>query len=247
MNRYKGIVAYDGSGYAGFQIQTNDKTIQGMLEHALKKMHKGTEIKVISSGRTDAGVHAHGQAFHFDSPLELPSDRWVRAVNGLLPHDIAIQSVEKVEASFHARYDVTGKTYKYFLFTGKIRDPFNRNFTTYYPYRLNIELMRAAAQYFVGTHDFTSFCSAKTTKENKIRTITALTIEQQNDNIIFTFTGNGFLYNMVRIIVGTLLNVGNGKVKPTDIPAIMEACDRKRASKTAPATGLYLWEVYYDN
>ncbi|MCM3113298.1 tRNA pseudouridine(38-40) synthase TruA [Lederbergia lenta] len=245
MQRYKGIIAYDGSGYSGYQIQINGKTVQEVLEKALKKMHKGIEIKTVSSGRTDAGVHAYGQVFHFDSPLILSSDRWVNAMNGLLPTDVALQSVEKVSQDFHARYDVEGKTYKYFLYTGKIRNPFERNFTSYYPYKLNIDRIREAAPYFVGTHDFTSFCSAKTTKENKIRTISILDIEERENKIIFTFTGNGFLYNMVRIIVGTLLHVGNGKIDPEDIPAIFAAHDRQRAGKTAPAEGLYLWEVYY--
>lgn len=245
MQRYKGIIAYDGSGYSGYQIQINGKTVQEMLEKALKKMHKGTEVKTVSSGRTDAGVHAYGQAFHFDSPLILSSDKWVNALNGLLPTDMALQRVEKVSQDFHARYDVEGKTYKYFLYTGNIRSPFQRNFTSYHPYKLNIDRMREAASYFVGTHDFTSFCSAKTTKENKVRTITKLDIEKLDNEIIFTFTGNGFLYNMVRIIVGTLLHVGNGRMDPEDIPAILAAHDRKRAGKTAPAEGLYLWEVYY--
>ncbi|CAM4210834.1 tRNA pseudouridine(38-40) synthase TruA [Lederbergia lenta] len=245
MQRYKGIIAYDGSGYSGYQIQINGKTVQEVLEKALKKMHKGIEIKTVSSGRTDAGVHAYGQVFHFDSSLILSSDRWVNAMNGLLPTDVALQSVEKVSQDFHARYDVEGKTYKYFLYTGKIRNPFERNFTSYYPYKLNIDRIREAAPYFVGTHDFTSFCSAKTTKENKIRTISILDIEERENKIIFTFTGNGFLYNMVRIIVGTLLHVGNGKIDPEDIPAIFAAHDRQLAGKTAPAEGLYLWDVYY--
>ncbi|MEK3889030.1 tRNA pseudouridine(38-40) synthase TruA [Bacillus sp. FSL K6-3431] len=245
MQRYKGTIAYDGSGYSGYQIQINGKTVQEMLEKALKKMHKGIEIKVTSSGRTDAGVHAYGQVFHFDSPLILSSDRWVNALNGLLPQDVALQSMEKVSQDFHARYDVVGKTYKYFLYTGKIRDPLKRKFTSYYPYKLNIDHMREAISHFIGTYDFTSFCSAKTTKENRVRTISTLHMEECENEIIFTFTGNGFLYNMVRIIVGTLLHVGNGKIAPSDIPDILAACDRKRAGQTAPAEGLYLWEVYY--
>lgn len=246
MQRYKGIIAYDGTGYSGYQIQINGKTVQEVLEKALRKMHKGAEIKVTSSGRTDAGVHARGQVFHFDSFIDLPSERWVNAMNGLLPKDVALQSVEKVNDDFHARYDVVGKTYKYFLYTGKIRDPFRRNYSSYYPYKLNIAHIRQAAGYFVGTHDFTSFCSSKTDKENKVRTISSLNIEQKEDEIIFTFSGNGFLYNMVRIIVGTLLQVGNGRILPEDIPHILEARDRKLAGKTAPAEGLCLWEVFYE-
>lgn len=245
MQRYKGVIAYDGSAYSGYQIQINGRTVQEMLERALKKMHKGMEIKVTSSGRTDAGVHARGQVFHFDSPIVLTSERWVNAVNGLLPDDIAVQQVEQVAADFHARYDVTGKTYKYSLYTGKIRDPFRRSYATYYPYKLNIDHVREACSYFIGTHDFTSFCSAKTTKEDRVRTISSLDMDVNGNEITFTFTGNGFLYNMVRIIVGTLLHVGNGKMAVTDIPAIFAACDRRLAGKTASAQGLCLWEVYY--
>ncbi|MBS4224980.1 tRNA pseudouridine(38-40) synthase TruA [Lederbergia citrea] len=245
MQRYKAKIAYDGSRYSGFQIQPNGRTVQEELEKALKKMHKGSLVKVTSSGRTDAGVHARGQVFHFDSPLLLPSERWVNAVNGLLPYDLSLLEVEKADPDFHARYDVVGKTYKYFLYTGKIRDPFKHHFTSYYPYKLNVEQMREAAEYLVGTFDFTSFCSAKTTKENRVRTISVIDIEVVGDEIIFTFTGTGFLYNMVRIIVGTLLKVGSGKIKPGDIPEILAAHDRKRAGKTAAAKGLYLWEVYY--
>lgn len=247
MKRIKAIIAYDGSAYSGFQIQNNSRTIQEMIEKALKLMHKGEIVKVVSSGRTDAGVHAQGQVIHFDSSINMPDESWARALNGLLPVDIVVVGVEVVTDDFHARYDVTGKTYKYFLHQGKFRNPFKSHYSTYFPYVLNLQLMREGAEHFIGTHDFTSFCSAKTEKEDKVRTITAVEIDETADGFVFTLTGNGFLYNMVRIIVGTLLNVGTNRLAADKIPQLIAAKDRKHANKTAPAEGLYLWEVYYDN
>ena len=247
MKRIKAIVAYDGSAYSGFQIQKNSRTIQEMIEKALTRMHKGETTKIVSSGRTDAGVHAKGQVFHFDSPIHMSGESWVRALNGLLPTNIVIQHVEIVSSDFHARYDVVGKTYKYFLHQGDLPNPFKHHYSTYFPYQLDIELMRKGAQHFVGTYDFTSFCSAKTEKDNKVRTITAVEVDQTDEGFVFTFTGNGFLYNMVRIMVGTLLNVGSKRLAAEKIPQLIAAKDRKHANKTAPAQGLYLWEVYYNN
>ena len=245
MQRYKCTISYDGSNYCGFQIQPKDRTVQGEIEKALKKLHKGTEIKIQASGRTDAGVHAKGQVIHFDSPLDIPVNKWALALNTLLPHDIVVQDTEAVSASFHARFNVVAKEYRYFVQLGERRDPFRRAFAYYYPYTLNVEAMREAIQYFIGEYDFTSFCSAKTDKEIKIREITAVNIELQEDNLVFIFKGNGFLYNMVRIMVGTLLDVGRGKRLPSSIPSIIERKDRMAAGKTASANGLYLWKVDY--
>jgi len=245
MQRYKCTISYDGSNYCGFQIQPKDRTVQGEIEKALKKLHKGTEIKIQASGRTDAGVHAKGQVIHFDSPLDIPVNKWALALNTLLPHDIVVQDTEAVSASFHARFNVVAKEYRYFVQLGERRDPFRRAFAYYYPYTLNVEAMREAIQYFIGEYDFTSFCSAKTDKEIKIREITAVNIELQDDNLVFIFKGNGFLYNMVRIMVGTLLDVGRGKRLPSSIPNIIERKDRMAAGKTASANGLYLWKVDY--
>lgn len=245
MQRYKGIISYDGSFFSGYQIQQNGRTVQEELEKALRKMHKGSPVKVTASGRTDAGVHAKGQVVHFDSPLELSSERWVRAVNGLLPSDIRLCEVMKVDSSFHARFDAIEKTYKYIIYQGRVRDPIRRHFAVHFPYHLDVEKMRMAATSLVGTHDFTSFCSAKTEKSDKVRTLEKIVIEESNEDIIFTFTGNGFLYNMVRIMVGTLLDVGTGKIPLERFPYILEGCDRALAGKTAPAEGLYLWKVSY--
>ncbi|MFS0644936.1 tRNA pseudouridine(38-40) synthase TruA [Siminovitchia sp. 179-K 8D1 HS] len=246
MQRYKGTIEYDGSGFSGYQIQPKGRTVQEEIEKVLKKMHKGRHVPVTASGRTDAGVHARGQVIHFDSGLSLPSERWVKALNSLLPDDISLLNVEAAAPEFHARYDAVGKTYKYFLYNREARDPFKRHYYAHVRGKLDIGRMRKAAQFLAGTHDFTSFCSAKTEMTNKVRTISRLEIDDRHPELVFTFTGNGFLYNMVRIMVGTLLEVGTGKLDPQDIPDILAAKDRRLAGKTAPAQGLYLWEVYYE-
>jgi len=245
MQRYKGIVTYDGSGFSGYQIQLNGRTVQEELEKALRTMHKGADVNVIASGRTDAGVHARGQVIHFDSFLQLPSERWVKALNGLLPEDISIMEVHTASSDFHARFDAKGKTYKYVVYMGSVRNPFKRHYAAYHPYKTDISKVKNAADFLIGTHDYTSFCSTKTDKENKVRTVSKISIEQNGDELVFTFTGNGFLYNMVRIMVGTLLDVGTGKIELARIPDILAGRDRTLAGKTAPAEGLYLWEVYY--
>jgi len=245
MQRYKCTISYDGSNYSGFQIQPKDRTVQGEIERALRKLHKGIEVKIQASGRTDAGVHAKGQVIHFDSSLDIPAEKWPIALNAILPHDIVVADAEIVSESFHARYNVTAKEYRYFIQLGERRDPFKRNYAYYYPYALNVEAMREALNYFIGEYDFTSFCSAKTDKERKVRTITRVNLTKKEDMLIFSFQGNGFLYNMVRIMVGTLLDVGRGKKSPEDIPVIIEKKDRKAAGKTGSANGLYLWKVWY--
>ncbi|MDQ1143246.1 tRNA pseudouridine38-40 synthase [Bacillus sp. SORGH_AS 510] len=245
MQRYKCIISYDGSGFSGYQVQPNKRTVQLELEAVLAKMHKGTTIKVSGSGRTDAGVHALGQVIHFDSPLPITEERWEIALNSMLPEDISVLSVEKVAKDFHSRFGAKGKEYRYKLYLSVKRDPFQRKFAYRYSYPLNLEAMKEASKYFLGTHDFTSFCSAKTEVEDKVRTIQAIDFLLEGDQLTIRFVGNGFLYNMVRILVGTLLEVGAGDRRPEDISAILEKKDRRFAGKTAPAHGLYLWGVFY--
>ncbi|MEH7413922.1 tRNA pseudouridine(38-40) synthase TruA [Neobacillus drentensis] len=245
MQRYKSIISYDGSGFSGYQIQPRSRTVQSVLEAVLAKMHKGEQIKVSASGRTDAGVHAKGQVIHFDSPLSISEEKWETALNSLLPEDISILSILKVDSSFHARFDAIGKEYHYVLQLLKKRDPFHRNFSYQYPYDLNIEAMKEASRFFIGTHDFTSFCSARTEVEDKIRTIETIDFLLDNDFLTLRFVGNGFLYNMVRILTGTLLEVGSGKRRPEEMADILAKKDRRFAGKTAPAQGLYLWKVFY--
>jgi tRNA pseudouridine38-40 synthase len=245
MNRYKCIISYDGSEFSGYQVQPKKRTVQSQIEAALAKMHKDVNVKISASGRTDAGVHARGQVIHFDSPLPLTEEKWEIALNSMLPEDISILCVEKADSDFHARFDASGKEYRYFLYQSLKRDPFQRNYAFHYPFPLNIEAMNEACSYLLGTHDFSSFCSARTEVADKVRTIETIEISQEEELLSFRFVGNGFLYNMVRILVGTIVEVGSGKRKPEDIVEILEKKDRRYAGKTAPAQGLYLWKVFY--
>lgn len=245
MKRIKCELMYDGSRFSGYQSQPKDRTVQQELERALWRIHKKTLIKTHASGRTDAGVHAMGQVVHFDTPIMMPAERWARALNGELPNDISVKQTEEVPETFHARYSVNAKEYRYHLYQTPYRDPFRRVHAHHYPYPLNIERMKEAAAHLIGEHDFTSFCSKKSDKENKVRTVTNISFLKQGDDIEIHFAGSGFLYNMVRIMVGTLLKVGSGRLEPGDVAAILQAKDRNRAAQTAPAEGLYLWRVYY--
>lgn len=245
MQRYKCIVTYDGTHFTGYQVQPNKRTVQGALESALKKLHKGKDIKVTASGRTDAGVHACGQVIHFDSPLNIPLEKWEIALNSLLPDDVAIIDAEKASENFHVRFDAKGKEYRYFVHLSSKRDPFKRHYAYQYSYSLNIDSIKKAAAGLLGKHDFTSFCSAKTEVEDKVREIQEIGVLEEGEMLIFRFKGTGFLYNMVRILVGTLLEVGSGERDPDSMSAIIEDKNRSAAGKTAPAQGLYLWKVFY--
>lgn len=245
--RYKCIISYDGTYFVGYQIQPTGRTVQGEIEKVLKNMHKGRPMRVIASGRTDSGVHAIGQVIHFDSNLDIPVEGWKKGLNAQLPGDIFIKSVEVVEGKFHARYDVKMKEYRYRLLNDNSFDVFRRNYAYYYPYELDVESMRQAAKLIVGTHDFTSFCSARSDVEDKVRTVYILEISEDKDELVFRVVGNGFLYNMVRIIVGTLLEVGQGKINVNEINCLLEAKSRIYTGKTAPGHGLYLWKVDYNN
>ncbi|WP_350494314.1 tRNA pseudouridine(38-40) synthase TruA [Peribacillus frigoritolerans] len=245
MPKYKCVIAYDGTDFAGYQVQPEKRTIQSEFEAVLAQMHKGTIIKVTASGRTDSGVHAKGQVLHFESPLTFPTENWIKAFSALLPTDIIALEVDIVPDDFHARFHTTGKEYRYIVARSKLRDPFKRNYAYHYPYPLNVKAMREAITYLIGTHDFTSFCSAKTEVVDKVRTINEMDFEESDDFLVFRFVGEGFLYNMVRILVGTLLDVGSGKMSPQDMSGILDKKDRSFAGKTAPAQGLYLWKVFY--
>lgn len=247
MKRLKAIIMYDGYGFAGYQVQPNARTVQLELERVLTKMHKGTIVRVVASGRTDAGVHATGQVIHFDTDLQFPIERWQRALNVQLPGDIRVVSVEEVSSDFHARYGTSGKVYRYKWGLGDVESPFKRHYVVYMPgTNPDIERMREAAQAFLGTHDFTSFCSARTEVIDRVRTIKRLElIESEQGELHMVIEGDGFLYNMVRIIAGNLWEVGIGRREPGDMVLMLAAMDRKKAGKTAPAHGLYLESVFY--
>lgn len=243
--RLKCEVAYDGTDFSGWQIQPFGRTVQGVFESALKKIHKGSDIKVTASGRTDKGVHANGQILHFDSNLSIPEDNWQKAINAILPNDVFVKSIRAVEPHFHSRFDVTNKEYRYRVLRSLQSNVFLRHYTYHFPYSLNVSLMKQAATHLVGRHDFSSFCAANTDVKDKVRTLSDLAIEERNDELIFHIAGNGFLYQMVRIIVGTLLQVGSGKSTSEDVLQILEAKDRTKAGPTAPGHGLFLWKVTY--
>ena len=244
MQRIKCIISYDGSEFFGYQVQLSERTVQSEIERVLKQMHR-RQVRVTASGRTDAGVHALGQVIHFDTDLKLPPDAWIRALNTMLPDDIAVHRAESVPMEFHARFGAFGKKYMYKIDLGKIRDPLKRNYAFHYPYALDIEKIREAARYLEGEHDFTSFSSARSEVKDKVRTIYGIDFIQQGTELTITYRGNGFLYNMVRILTGTLMEVGSGKREPHEMKEILLKKDRAAAGKTAPPQGLYLCEVYY--
>lgn len=246
MQKYKCTISYDGTNYSGFQIQPEKRTIQGKIEEALATIHKGKHIRIYSSGRTDTGVHAIAQTFHFKSSFQIPCQNWKRALNALLPHDIYVQNVITVDDSFHARFSAREKEYRYYILNRKDVDIFKRNYVYQYPYLLNLSYIREACHYLQGTHDFTTFSSAKATvKGSRVRTLSKVWCHRHRDTLEFIFKGNGFLYHMVRIMVGALIDVGRGKIHPTDIPHLLKAKDRQLLGQTAPPQGLYLWRVIY--
>ena len=247
MPKYKAIIAYDGTQFNGFQTQPNCRTVQGELERVLRKLNNGKTIFVTGSGRTDAGVHAIGQVIHFEYPETRELEKMRYALDSLTPKDIAIKSMDIVSDNFHARYHVVEKTYRFHVDIGKPRNPFKRFYASHFPYSVNIEKIQYALGDLVGTHDFTSFCASGTEVEDKVRTIyeAKLEINSSADELIFTFRGDGFLYKMIRNLVGTLLEIGNDRMAKDCIPEILAAKDRTKAGQTASPEGLYLCEVNY--
>ncbi len=244
MKRIKLTIAYDGTNYCGWQIQPNGITVEEVLNKALQKL-MGEPILVIGASRTDSGVHAMGNVAVFDTETTIPPEKIAIALNQRLPDDIVITKSEEVPLDFHPRYCDCSKTYEYHIINTRIPIPTKRLTNYFVSYDLNIDHMKEAASYLVGEHDFVSFCNVRTDVENTVRTITALDILTNGNEITIRITGNGFLYNMVRIIVGTLIRVGRGYYEPVKVKEILEAKDRKAAGVTAPAHGLMLMEIYY--
>lgn len=237
-------ISYDGTDFHGFQVQPNQRTVQGELIKSIYKL-TNEKVNIIASGRTDAGVHARKQVCNFTTNSSIPAVKWKNALNAALPDGIIILNSTEVELSFHSRYDVKEKTYRYHISNRENLNLFRRKYAWHCPYSLNIEEMKQASRIFLGEHDFTSFSSAKTEIENKVRYIYQSEVWEENNEIIYQITGNGFLYNMVRIIVGTLVDVGTDRIKAEDIEGILNAKDRNYACKTAPAKGLFLWDIKY--
>ena len=244
MKRVKLTVAYDGTNYCGWQVQPNGITIESELNKHLSELLK-EEIHVIGASRTDAGVHAKGNVAVFDTSARMPAEKISYALNTRLSEDIRIQESCEVAADFHPRFRKTVKTYEYKICNRRFPDPCTRLYSLFYYWDLDTEKMRQAAQYLVGTHDFTSFCTNKPEVTDRVRTIYSLDVLQDGEMLTIRVCGNGFLYNMVRIITGTLLRVGSGMIKPEEIPAILDAKDRSRAGETARPHGLTLVKIEY--
>ena len=244
MRNLKVLTAYRGTNYHGFQRQNNALTVQAVLEKAVSKV-LNEPVTIIGCSRTDTGVHANEFCFNVKTESNIRNIGFCRGVNGELPDDISILSCEDAPLEFHARYDCKGKEYIYKMHCSESKDPFGTDLAYHYRRKFDIEAARKAAAYLVGTHDFASFCADCTSVSTTVRTIYSLEIENSGTSVIILVKGDGFLYNMIRIIAGTLMDVSEGRISPDDIPAILEAKDRLKAGRTAMAHGLYLNKVYY--
>mgnify|MGYP005771296785 CR=1 FL=1 len=245
MRNIKLAIEYDGRKFNGWQKQPNSLNIQGEIERAIEEL-TGEKVNLIASGRTDAGVHAFAQVANFKIENEkIPIEKFGVALNSKLKQSIRIQSAEEVDERFHSRYSVHSKTYRYIINNSEFGSAIFREFEYNFPIKLDVNEMKKAVKYFEGEHDFKAFKASGTSSKNSIRTIYKAEIIYKEPRIEIELTGNGFLYNMVRIIAGTLLDVGLGKIKPEEITDIIEAGDRKLAGRTLPAHGLYLVKVEY--
>ena len=244
MRNIKIIVEYDGTNYSGWQIQKNALSIQQVIEYSVERV-TGVKTEVIGASRTDAGVHAKGYVANFKTESNIPADRFKDALNTKLPQDIVILKSEETYFDFHSRYHSKGKTYCYTILNRENAPAIGRNFLYHVKSPLNIENMKRACKYFLGTHDFSAFRNIGSSVKTSTRTITDMRIEKHGEIIEIYGTADGFLYNMMRIIVGVLIQVGNGKLKPKDVEDIILSKDRKKAGKAAPASGLCLIEVFY--
>lgn len=245
MRRIKLIIEYDGTDYCGWQTQNNGISIQQKVEEAIFEI-TSEKLRVTGSGRTDAGVHALGQAAHFDTESRMPAQKFAYAINTKLPHDIRIRSSQEAASDFHAIRSAKIKHYRYVIYNDIHDNALMNRYSTFVREKLDISLMRDAAGYFIGEHDFAAFCAKGSTPlSTTIREIYACDISSEGKYITIDVMGNGFLYNMVRIMAGTLIDVGKGKLKPGDIKDIILSRDRSKASATAPSKGLVMVEAIY--
>ena len=245
MKRIKMIVAYDGTNYKGWQVQPNGITVEEVLNNKLSEL-LGEEITVTGASRTDSGVHSLGNIAIFDTNTRMPADKIAFAINQRLPDDIVVQDSCEVQGDWHPRYQKSRKTYEYRSLNRKFRMPTRRLDTYFYHHPLDVEKMRQAAAYLVGEHDFKSFCAVGAQVKSTVRTVYACDVENRDGIITIRVTGSGFLYNMVRIIAGTLIRVGGGEIEPEEMPAILNAHDRGAAGPTAPAHGLTMIGISFE-
>ncbi len=247
MFKYKIKIAYDGTNYSGWQEQLNSESIQSLIEKALSTILR-TYTSIAGSGRTDAGVHALAQVAHFVTEKSLDKKKTLFSLNALLPSDIRILDMEEVAPSFHARYSATSKTYHYHLHLDSSLNPFKRLYSYHVPHKVDLDLLKEAAKYFVGKHDFSSFAHKAdqgSAAKDPVRTIYRLDIIEEEGGVRLEFEGEGFLHKMVRNITGTLLDISRRKIPLEELPKIFEAKDRKKAGLAAPAEGLFLIKVTY--
>ena len=245
MRRIKLVVSYDGTAYCGWQLQPNGVTIEEVLNKALSSLLK-EDIQVIGASRTDSGVHAMGNVAVFDTESRIPGDKICFALNQRLPDDVRIQASEEVPLTFHPRKANCVKTYEYKILNRKIDMPLQRLYSHFCYFNLDLEKMQKAASYLIGEHDFKSFCTVRTQAEETVRTIYSLTVTKVDDLITIRISGSGFLYNMVRAMVGTVVYAAEGKLAPEDIPAILDSGNRTLAGPTVPPGGLYMTRLWYD-
>ena len=237
-------ISYDGSAYHGWQVQKNAVTVQQVFQKAVEKLFcQKTDIKGCS--RTDSGVHANMYCVSLKTQKNIPCENIITGLNTYLPKDIAVTSCIEVADDFHARYSVKSKEYVYRIYNSQIRNPFLKNYALHYRYPIDAQYLNEEAQAFLGSHDFSGFCSAKSDVEDTVRTVYSFSVTRNGDEVIFSVEADGFLYNMVRIMVGTLFFVNEGKIKQGELADVIKSKDRKRAGKTAPAHGLYLNNVKY--
>ena len=246
MRNIKLVIEYDGKDFNGWQKQPNKLNIQGEIEKVISSITGEEDINLIASGRTDAGVHSLGQVANFKTNSKIPIEKMAIAINSRLKKSIVVKSAEEVEERFHSRYCCKKKTYRYIINNSKYGTAIYRNLEYNFPIELNVDDMKKAIKEFEGEHDFKGFKASGTSSKSSVRTIYSTKLYKENDRIYIELTGNGFLYNMVRIIAGTLLDVGLGKIKPNEIKEIINSKDRTTAGKTLPPQGLYLLKVEYE-
>ncbi len=237
-------ISYDGTEFCGYQIQPNKRTVEEELEKALEKL-LGKRVKTVASGRTDSGVHALNQKVHFDSDAKIPPQKYAEALNSLLPSDVKVVSSKRVKSDFNARYSAKNKTYRYSLYFGKVENPMLSRYKTLLKYPLDLEKIKSACKLIEGEHDFKCFLASGSSVKNTVRTVYSIKVVKKGNLLDFYVKGNGFLYNMVRIIVGSLVAVGEGRLTLEEIETAIKTGNRTLLGKTMPAKGLTLYSVTY--